>query len=47
MNSSVYLMIIALGLFFAGVVSEQVWLMGLGFIGGLGTFFYAKFFGGY
>ena len=47
MNSSVYLMIVALGLFFAGLILGQVWIVGLGFAGALGSFFYAKFFGGY
>ena len=47
MNKSVYLMIVALSLFGLGILLEEVWIIGAGFIGALGSFFYAKFFGGY
>ena len=47
MNSSIYLMIAALSLFALGIILQMVWVIGLGFIGALGSFFYAKFFGGY
>jgi hypothetical protein len=47
MNSSVILMMISLCLFVLGLIFGQVWIVGLGFAGALGSFFYAKFFGGY
>ena len=45
MDNLVYFMIIALGLFFAGIVSETVWLCGLGFCLGIGSFLYGKYGG--
>jgi len=46
MNISTIVMILSLGLFGAGVVTENVWFFVCGFIGGLGAFFYEKFLGG-
>tara|TARA_Y100000310_G_scaffold133925_1_gene132914 strand:- start:4277 stop:4420 length:144 start_codon:yes stop_codon:yes gene_type:complete len=45
MDNLVYLMIMALGLFFAGIVSGSTWLSGVGFCFGVGAFVYGKYGG--